>query len=134
MSIIAEGVAREVWSVVQTLNRLWTVEGRPEQLVEYFAPEMIAITPTDQQRREGRAACVAGWVEFAHTTKIHRWVESNPTVLMLAENRGAVVAYDYEIDFEMGERRIQLRGRDLMTLEKRDGRWWLLADHFSSAP
>jgi hypothetical protein len=25
-------------------------------------------------------------------------------------------------------------GRDLMTLEKRDGCWWLVADHFSPSP
>lgn len=134
MSAITEGPASEVWATVQALNRLWTVDGRPERLAEYFAPEMVAITPTDQQRREGREACVAGWAEFVHATTIHRWEESHPRVIMLAENRGAVVAYDYEIDFTMGGRRMRLRGRDLMTLEKRDGRWWLLADHFSSAP
>jgi ketosteroid isomerase-like protein len=134
MSTVAKGAASEVWAVVQSMNRLWTVDGCPERLTDYFAPEMVAITPTDQQRREGREACVAGWAEFVHATTIHRWVESHPLVLMLAENRGAVVAYDYEIDFTMGGRRIQLRGRDLMTLEKREGRWWLLADHFSSAP
>jgi hypothetical protein len=45
-----------------------------------------------------------------------------------------VVVYDYQIDFEMGGRLFHLRGRDLMTLEKRVGRWCLLADPFSSAP
>ena len=134
MGTVAQGAASEVWATVIALNKLWTVDGRPEQLAEYFAPEMVAITPTDQQRREGREACVAGWTEFVRAATIHRWVESNPLVLMLAGDQGAVVAYDYEIDFTMGGRRIQLRGRDLMALEKRAGRWWLLADHFSSAP
>ena len=27
-----------------------------------------------------------------------------------------------------------ISGRDLMTLEKRDGRWWLVADHFLPSP
>jgi ketosteroid isomerase-like protein len=134
MNTIAKGAASEVWATVQALNRLWTVDGTPEQLVEYFAPEMVAITPTDRHRREGREACVAGWTEFVHATKIHRWVESNPLVLMMAGDQAAVVAYDYDIDFTMGGRLIQLRGRDLMTLERRQGRWWLLADQFSSAP
>lgn len=134
MSTVVEGAASEVWATVQALNRLWTVDGRPERLVDYFAPEMIAITPADRQRREGRAACVAGWTEFVHTTKIHRWAERNPLVLMLASDRAAVVAYDFEIDFEMGGRLVQMCGRDLMTLEKREGRWWLLADHYSPRP
>jgi uncharacterized protein (TIGR02246 family) len=134
MTIIAQGTASEVWATVQALNRLWTVDGTPERLAEYFAPEMVAITPTDRQRREGREACVAGWTEFVRTTKIHRWVESNPIVLMMAKDQAAVVAYDYDIDFTMGGHLIQLRGRDLMTLEKRQGRWWLIADQFSSTP
>jgi hypothetical protein len=40
----------------------------------------------------------------------------------------------FEIDFEMGGRLVEMRGRDLMTLEKRDGRWWLVADMFAPAP
>lgn len=124
----------EVWAFVQELNRVWTVEGRPERLVDYFAPEMIAITPTDRFRLEGRASCVAGWTDFVRTAKILRMIESNPIMLLLAEGRCAVVAYDFDIDFETGGQVVNMRGRDLLTLEKRDGRWWLVADHFSPAP
>jgi hypothetical protein len=44
-------------------------------------------------------------------------------VLVLADGRCAAVAHDFEIDYEMGGRLVEMRGRDLMTLEKRDGRW-----------
>jgi ketosteroid isomerase-like protein len=125
-------VACEVWATVQALNRAWAVDGHPERLANYFAPEMIAITPTDRLRLEGQKACIAGWTEFVHATKILRWLESNPLTLVLAEGRAAVVAYDFQIDFEAGGRVIHMSGRDLMTLEKRDGRWWLVADHFSA--
>jgi ketosteroid isomerase-like protein len=124
----------EVWAFVQEMNRAWTVDGKPERLSDYFAPEMVAITPTDRYRREGRASCVAGWTEFVQATTILRWIERNPVVLILAEGRGAVVAYDFEIDYRAGGREVQMSGRDLMTLDKRDGRWWLVADHFSSTP
>jgi ketosteroid isomerase-like protein len=100
----------------------------------YFAPEMIAITPTDRLRLEGQKACIAGWTDFVRTTKILRWLESNPLTLVLAEGRAAVVAYDFQIDFEAGGRVVHMSGRDLMTLEKRDGHWWLVADHFSPSP
>ena len=125
---------REIWSWVQALNRTWTVDGQPERLSEYFAPEMIAITPTDRQRREGRQSCVAGWAGFVQSTRILRWVEKNELVLCLAGGAAAVVAYDYEIDCEMGGRVVTLTGRDLMTLERRGECWWLLADHFSPFP
>jgi ketosteroid isomerase-like protein len=124
----------EVWAFVQEMNRAWTVDGKPERLVDYFAPEMVAITPTDRLRREGRVSCVAGWTEFVQATKILRWIEKNPLILMLAEGRSAVVACDFEIDFKAGDRMVQMSGRDLMTLDKRNGRWWLVADHFSPTP
>ena len=34
----------------------------------------------------------------------------------------------------MGGHPIHMTGRDLMTFEKRDGRWWLVADTFSATP
>lgn len=128
------GSAHEVWGFVQALNRVWTAGGDPATLAEYFAPEMIAITPTDAFRREGREACVAGWAGFVATTKIRRWVETNPLVSMLCGGHAAVVAYDYELELELGGAGVVLRGRDLMTLEQRAGRWWLVADHFSPFP
>ena len=67
-------------------------------------------------------------------SKILRWLESNPRILVLAGGRVAVVAYDFHIDFEAGGRVVLMSGRDLMTLEKRDSRWWLVADHFSPTP
>ncbi len=127
-------IERQVWAVVSELNRLWTVEGKPERLVDYFAPEMIAITPTDNFRREGQASCVAGWTDFVRASRIRRWVGKNPKVLVLHDGRRAVVAYDFEIDYEMGGHRVEMRGRDLMTFESRDGRWWLVADMFAPAP
>ena len=134
MSAAENAEIRELVLAVQALNRTWTIDGRPERLVEYFDPEMIAITPTDRERREGREACVAGWTEFVRMARILRWTETNHRVRLLAEGRAAVVAYEYELECEMGGRKVTFTGRDLMTLERRDGRWWLVADHFSSFP
>jgi hypothetical protein len=52
----------------------------------------------------------------------------------LAEGQAAVVAYDFEIDYEMSGHLVQMRGRDLMTLEQREGRWWLVADQLAPTP
>ena len=72
---------------------------------------------------------------MSHSHQAHRHTgTSNPFTLVLAEGRAAVVAYDFQIDFEAGGRMVQMSGRDLMTLEERDGRWWLVADHFLPYP
>lgn len=43
----------EVWATVQALNRTWTT-GNVDDLADHFHPDMIAITPTDRDRLEGR--------------------------------------------------------------------------------
>ncbi len=125
---------KTIWAFVQDLNRLWTTLGVPERLVDYFAPEMVAICPTERLRLEGQAACVAGWTSFVRAAKTLRFIEANPYILMLAKGQAAVVAYDFEIDYEMSGHLVQMRGRDLMTLEQREGRWWLVADQFAPTP
>lgn len=127
-------IEAEVLKTVSELNEVWASQGKPERLADYFAPEMLAITPTDSFRREGRESCIAGWTDFVRASCIYRWQETNPKVLVLAQGRCAVVAYDFEIDFEVGGRLVEMRGRDLMTLEKRGDRWWLVADMFAPAP
>ncbi len=129
-----DAVQAEVWAAVVALNRLWTVDGQPERLVDCFAPEMVAITPTDRFRRQGRQACVAGWTDFAHATRIRRWVERDPHILVIGAGRSAAVAYDFDIDYEVGGALVRMSGRDLMTFDKRDGRWWLVADMFAPCP
>lgn len=80
-------------------------------------PEMIATTPTDVFRREGQASCVAGWTDFVPASLVRRWEEKNPKVRELGDGRCAVVAYDFEIDYEMGGQLVEMRSRDLMTFE-----------------
>jgi hypothetical protein len=87
-----EAVKNEVWETIQALNRLWTVEGKPDKLGGYFHERMIAITPTDRLRREGGEACVAGWKAFTDNAKIHYWKEINPLIEVYGEGRFAVAA------------------------------------------
>ena len=124
-------VEQEIWSTIRTLNDAWT-NGNPDDLADYFHPRMIAVTPVDRLRREGAEACVAGWKGFAEATRIHRWQEFDPLIQVYGD--AAVVAYYYEIDFDMGGRRIDESGRDLFFLVREHGRWWVVADQFSAYP
>ena len=124
-------VEQEIWSTIRTLNDAWT-NGNPDDLADYFHPRMIAVTPVDRLRREGAEACVAGWKGFAEATRIHRWQEFDPLIQVYGD--AAVVAYYYEIDFDMGGRRIEESGRDLFFLVREHGRWWVVADQFSAYP
>ncbi len=120
-----------VWNTLRALNDTWT-RGDPAELVRFFHPRMVAITPTDRRRREGAAACIAGWSDFARTTRILSWRELDPRVELYGD--AAVVAYEYEMKCEMDGGPVELRGRDLFFFVREAGRWWAVADQFSAFP
>ena len=124
----------EVWQFIQEMNRTWTVEKAPEKLVNYFHEEMVAITPTGRNRVEGREDCVAGWKQFVDNTEIHFWKEIEPKVQIYGEGNFAIVTYYFEMSFEMMGRTINMGGRDMFSLVKEDGQWWVVADQFSPDP
>ncbi|MCK9620826.1 MAG: nuclear transport factor 2 family protein [Methylobacter sp.] len=124
-------VQQEVWATVRALNDAWT-QGNPDDLVHYFHRDMVAITATDRLRREGGADCIAGWKGFAEVARIHRWQEIDPIIHVYGD--AAVVAYYYDIAFDMNGQTMNLGGRDMFFLVKEDGRWWVVADQFSSFP
>lgn len=125
---------QEIWSWVQEMNRVWTVDGDCARLADYFHQDMVAITPVARERAEGRDACIRGWDGFVRTASIHRWEETDPKVQVYADGICAVVTYYYDMSVTIGGSTMDLSGRDMMTLVLEDGRWWLVADQFSGKP
>jgi hypothetical protein len=124
-------VKQAVWDTLRALNDAWT-RGNPDDLADYFHERMVAITATDRERLEGRAACVAGWKAFAQAARIHRWEEREPHIELFGDT--AIVSYYFDMSFDMGGQAITLGGRDLFTFVRENGRWWAVADQFSSYP
>ncbi len=120
-----------VWSTLRALNDAWT-KGNPDDLAGYFHPQMIAITTTDRHRRAGATECIAGWKAFAEAATIHHWREIDPVIHVYGDS--AVVAYDFDMAFDMNGRTIQMGGRDMFFFVKEGGRWWAVADQFSAFP
>ena len=127
-------IKQEVWKTIQALNRAWAIEGNPDKLKDYFHKDMVAITPTDHNCVEGRDACVAGWKKFVETAKIHYWKENDPKIQIYGNGKFAVVTYYWDISYEMGGQTIKTAGRDMFALVKEKGKWWVVADQFSTFP
>ena len=118
----------EVWQFLRALNDAWT-KADGETLPEYFHPRMVAITPVGKLRIKGAAKCLEGWQQFARSNTIHSWREDDPDIELFGDT--AVATYYYVMDVTMGSKRLTLSGRDMLTVRKENGRWWLIADHFS---
>jgi ketosteroid isomerase-like protein len=129
---VEDKTRQDVWQTLQSLNRAWTT-GKVDELKNYFHENMVAITPVDRQRREGRQACIDGWAQFvAGTTKIHHWKELDPQIQIYGET--AVVTYYFDMSFDMAGKTIVSTGRDMFVFVKEGGRWWAVADQFSAYP
>ncbi len=132
-NIFNNPIKQEIWDTLLSLNDCWTTpDGNPEDLKDYFHKDIVAITPTDTKRLEGRDACVAGWVGFVKAATIHRWDELEPKIDVFGN--AAVVTYYFDMSFTMGGQRVDLKGRDMFFFVKESGRWWVVADQFSSNP
>lgn len=128
-----DSVKQEIWETVVALNRLWTVDGKPDELKNYFHEEMVAIVPTARNRVEGRDACVAGWKAFADSAKINYFNATDPDVRIFG-GAFAVVTYYYDMSVDMGGGPVKLEGRDMFSLVKERDKWWVVADQFSPCP
>lgn len=124
-------VEQQIWATLRALNDAWT-QGHADDLVDYFHPRMVAVTPVDRHRVEGGAACVAGWKGFADRARIQRWQEIDPLINVYGDC--AVVAYDFEMAFEIDGQTVELGGRDLFFFVREDGKWWAVADQYSPYP
>ncbi len=127
----SDPIQQEVWTTVRALNDAWT-KGNPDDLVNYFHPKMVAITATDRHRRDGGAACIAGWKGFSNATTIHRWEEIDPVIHVYGNS--AVVAYYFDMSFDMGNQTINMGGRDMFFFVKENNKWLAVADQYSPYP
>ncbi|HEX2973539.1 MAG TPA: nuclear transport factor 2 family protein [Tepidisphaeraceae bacterium] len=120
-----------VLATLHALNRAWTT-GHVEDLATYFHKDMVAIVPTMRHRLEGRDACIAGWKSFVDIAKIHAWREIDPEVHLYGQT--AIVTYYYDLFCEIAGQSLHLTGRDMFVFVQEAGRWWAVADQFSSDP
>jgi hypothetical protein len=124
-------IENDILEFIKKMNECWT-KGNPQELENYFHQNMIAITPTDKKRLDGKTACVNGWSAFAKNTKINLWKEYDHKIQIYGNT--VVVTYYFDINFEMGNQKINMSGRDMVTLVNENGKWWAVADQFSPFP
>lgn len=131
MHSFSDPIKSEIWANVREMNDTWT-KGNPDDLSKFFHRDMVAITPTDRERLDGGAACVAGWKGFCSAARIHRWEEIDPVIHVYANS--AVVSYYFDMSFDMAGNTINLGGRDMFFFVKAGDKWWAVADQFSPYP
>ena len=125
----------EALATVEKYNRAWTLEHAPERLKEFFHPEMVAISPGALERIEGAESCIAGWSAFADANRVTEFRTHSEKVQLWGGGTVAVVTYCYEMSWEKPDSEtVNSAGLDMFVLARENGRWWAVADQFSTFP
>lgn len=121
----------EVVAFIKSLNECWT-KGNVDRLKDYFHKDMVAVGPCDRNFLEGGETCFSSWKKFTETSRVSRWEEQDIKVRLYGDT--AIVTYYYDMSFEKDGQNIDTGGRDMYVLHRENGRWWVVADQFSSYP
>ena len=110
----------DAWRFVQAINACW-VEGRPEDLDQFFDEQIVFVAPGFQHRIEGRAACVESFRDFCSKARVHDLKVNDPGVDIFGGT--AVVTYGFVVEYALDSETFSESGRDVWVLSKRDAKW-----------
>ncbi len=109
-----------VSEVLSRINRAW-LEGRPNDMTPLIHPAMVMVYPGFAGRGQGRAAIVAGFVDFCANARVHSYQEGDAEVDVTGDT--AVASNTFEMVYERSGERYHATGRDLWVFTRCDGEW-----------
>lgn len=124
----------EVWSFIQEMNATWTKEKMPEKLNNYFHEKMVVVNPVQNERLEGKKACVDAWTAFVNSVENIFWQEREPFIELYGDDCFAIVSYYFDMTYEVVNTVVEMKGRDLFALVKENGKWLVVSDEYSINP
>jgi uncharacterized protein (TIGR02246 family) len=111
---------KEAWEFVRRINAAW-LEGHPERLSELFHDRVVIVGPDGSRYAEGKEAVVESYRSFGEQATISDYRESDGKIDIY--DTVAIVSYRYDIDYTIEGQSSRETGRDVIVLEKSDGRW-----------
>jgi uncharacterized protein (TIGR02246 family) len=113
--------ADSIIALVRSINQAW-LEDRPETLAKFLHPDMTMVFPGFGGKAEGRAAVVAGFVDFCAQARVQAFDESDWRVDRTETT--AVVSFRFAMVYERSGESYRATGRDLWVLaQQADGTW-----------
>jgi ketosteroid isomerase-like protein len=106
--------------LLKSINEAW-VQGRAEELAEYFHADMVIVAPGFQGVEKGRAACINSYRDFVSQAKVHEYTESDATVDVWGDT--GVATYRFHIVYDMGGATYRESGWDIFVFGREGGTW-----------
>jgi hypothetical protein len=111
---------KNAWETVRRINAAW-LEGHFEGLDELFHDRVVVVGPDGTRYGESKEAAIGSYRDFSQRATVSDYRESDGRVDVY--DAVAVVSYRYDIAYSIDGQSSQETGRDVMVLEKHDGRW-----------
>jgi ketosteroid isomerase-like protein len=111
---------KEAWETVRRISAAW-LEGQFERLDDLFHDRVVIAGPDGTRYAEGKEAVVESYRGFGQSATVSDYRESDGKVDVY--DAVAVVSYRYDIAYSIDGQSSQETGRDVLVLEKHDGRW-----------
>jgi ketosteroid isomerase-like protein len=111
---------RAAWETVRKINAAW-LAGHFDGLDGLFHDRVVVVGPDGTRYAEGKPAVIESYRDFGQRATVSDYRESDGRVDVFEAT--AVVSYRYDITYSVGGQSSQETGRDIMVLEKYDGRW-----------
>jgi uncharacterized protein (TIGR02246 family) len=111
---------KSAWETVRRINAAW-LDGHREGLDELFHDRVVIVGPDGTRYGEGKEAVVESYRDFGRRATVSDFRESDGRVDVY--DAVAVVSYRFDIEYTIEGQTSREAGREVMVLEKHDGRW-----------
>lgn len=115
--------AHEIRDVIDNINRVW-LQGDPQDLRQFFHPDVVVQPPGESPRVYGIEACVSSYAEFRSQARIQRFTPGDAEIDVFGDT--AVATYRYEIAYILGDEAFDKTAGELLVLMHGDDGWRII--------
>ena len=110
----------EILNIIKNINKSW-LEGRIEDLRNYFHKDIIMISPDFKSRLTGIDEIIKGYKDFYNSSKTFSFEESDFHIKIFDGTASA--DYFYHIVYEINNKKYDGTGREIWTFSKINNYW-----------
>lgn len=115
--------AHEIRDVIDNINRVW-LQGDPQDLRQFFHPDVVVQPPGESPRAYGIEACVSSYAEFRSQARIQRFTPGDAEIDVFGDT--AVATYRYEIAYILADEAFDETAGELLVLMHGDDGWRII--------
>jgi uncharacterized protein (TIGR02246 family) len=111
---------QEIRDLLRKINNAW-LKGNPDELNEFFHPDIVMKGPNFQTFATGRDACVQTYRDFLASAIVKDYQESEPDIDFWQNI--AVAVMPWKMTYELSVQEYTESGHDVFTFVREDGKW-----------